>query len=76
MRLLNIGSGPASLTIPAYYGDWDVVRLDIELRNEPDLLMDAMDLDTLEAGQFDAAYASHLLEHIYPARMKRSRSAG
>jgi len=70
-RLLNIGSGPASLTIPAYYEDWDAVRLDIEPRNEPDLLMDAMDLDTLEASQFDAAYASHLLEHIYPQGLER-----
>ena len=65
MRLLNIGAGPRGIPILPHYHDWDVVRLDIEPTNEPDLLMDAMDLDTLPAGQFDAAYASHLLEHIY-----------
>ena len=65
MRLLNIGAGPRGIPIPPHYHDWDVVRLDIEPTNEPDLVMDAMNLDTLEAGQFDAAYASHLLEHFY-----------
>jgi len=71
VRLLNIGAGPRGIPIPPHYHDWDVVRLDIEATNEPDLLMDAMDLDTLEAGQFDAAYASHLLEHIYTFDLAR-----
>jgi hypothetical protein len=57
--------------IPPWYEGWDVVRLDIEAQNAPDLLMDAMDLDTLDGGQFDATYASHLLEHVYPFDLER-----
>jgi hypothetical protein len=71
MRVLNIGAGPKGAQLPPLYDGWEVVRLDVEPRYEPDLLMDALDLDTLEAGQFDATYASHLLEHIYPTDLKR-----
>jgi len=71
MRLLNIGAGPKGCPIPPWYHDWEVVRLDIEPANEPDLLMDAMDLDTLEAGQFDAVYGSHMLEHVYTFNLAR-----
>ena len=71
MKLLNIGAGPAATPIPPWYHDWEVVRLDLEETHEPDLLMDAMDLDTLEVGQFDAAYGSHLLEHIYTFDLAR-----
>jgi hypothetical protein len=71
MRLLNIGAGPKGLRVPPQYEGWDVVRLDIEPRHEPDLLMDAMDLITLEPGQYDAAYASHLLEHLYPMQVEQ-----
>lgn len=71
MKLLNIGAGPAAIPIPPWYHDWDIVRLDTEEANKPDLLMDAMELDTLDAGQFDAAYASHLLEHFYPMQLER-----
>lgn len=71
MRVLNIGCGPVGIPMMPHYDGWDVVRLDVEAENAPDLLMDAMDLDTLEAGQFDAAYASHLLEHVYPMDLAR-----
>lgn len=71
MKLLNIGCGPVGIPVPSTYRDWEIVRLDVEAEFTPDLLMDAMGLDTLDAGQFDAAYASHLLEHIYPAEVGR-----
>jgi len=71
MKVLNIGAGPPQTPIPAYYDDCDVVRLDTEAENEPDLLMDALDLGELDAGQFDAAYCSHILEHIYPMDLGR-----
>jgi hypothetical protein len=64
-RLLNIGAGSKDIPVPPWYRGWDVLRLDLEPAAEPDLLMDAMDLDTLEAEQFDAVYGSHILEHIY-----------
>jgi len=65
MRLLNIGCGPRGAPMPAHYHGWDVVRLDIEPTHEPDLLMDALDVGDLAGEDYDAAYASHLIEHIY-----------
>jgi len=57
--------------VPPYYDGWDVVRLDIDAVNEPDLLMDALDIRTLGGENYDAAFGSHLLEHIYPADLER-----
>jgi hypothetical protein len=61
--LLNIGAGPTVL--PREYHGWDVTRLDIDESVEPDLCMDARELTTLKTGQYDAVYASHVLEHFY-----------
>lgn len=71
MRLLNIGAGSKGIPVLPWYEGWDVVRLDIEPKAEPDLLMDALDIDTLKPGQFDAIYASHVLEHIYLFHLMR-----
>jgi hypothetical protein len=62
-RLLNIGAGP--VPPPSEFRGWDVVTLDIDESVEPDLCMDARDLRTLEPGQYEAVYASHVLEHFY-----------
>lgn len=71
MRLLNIGSGPPGAPVPPWFEGWDIVRLDLEPSNRPDLWMNALDLETLDAAQFDAAYASHMLEHIHLFDLKR-----
>lgn len=66
MNVLNIGAGPKGIPLPPHYQGWDEVRLDIEPSYEPNILMDARNLGQLDAGQFDAAYISHNLEHYYP----------
>lgn len=71
MRLLNIGCGPASLALPPYYDDWEVVRLDIDPVHQPNILMDALDVGELAGEDYDAAYASHLIEHIYVWELER-----
>lgn len=61
-NLLNIGAGP---TIPpTEYQGWDITSLDIDASLKPDIVLDARDLATLEPGQYDAVYASHVLEHF------------
>jgi hypothetical protein len=70
-RLLDIGAGSKDVKVPPWYDGWEIVRLDIKPEAEPDLLMDACDLETIDGDQFDAAYASHLLEHIYPFDLPR-----
>jgi len=64
-RLLNVGSGP--LTNPLQYRGWEIVTLDIDQSVKPDLCMDARDLVQLAPGQYDAVYASHVLEHFSEA---------
>ena len=60
--LLNIGAGP--IPPPAEYREWDIVTLDIDAGVNPDIVLDARQLTTLEPGQYDAVYASHVLEHF------------
>lgn len=61
--VLNVGSGKAGVPLPKWYDGWDVVRLDIDPRVAPDILMDARELVKFER-TFDACYSSHNLEHF------------
>jgi predicted SAM-dependent methyltransferase len=64
-KVLNVGGGSKAIPIPAIYGDWEHLLLDINPAGNPDLCRDARDLTSLPAGQFDAVYCSHNLEHYY-----------
>lgn len=65
LKVLNVGSGGKSAALPSWFNGWDVTRLDIDPKVEPDLLMDARDIKTLD-DKFDAVYCSHNLEHYTP----------
>jgi len=65
MRVLNVGGNSKAIPIPAHYGGWDHLLLDIDPRGQPDIACDARELTALAAGQFDAVYCSHNLEHYY-----------
>ena len=62
MRMLNVGGGP--IPVPAQYAGWDVDLLDIDPAVGPDILLDAREMNTLPSAQYDAVYASHVLEHF------------
>lgn len=64
-RLLNVGGNSRSIPIPQHYRGWEHLILDIDPACSPDVLCDARDLGTLPAGQFDAIYCSHNLEHFF-----------
>lgn len=63
--VLNVGGSSKSIAIPAHYRDWQHLLLDIDPRGDADIILDARKLHTLAAGQFDAVYCSHNLEHYY-----------
>ena len=63
--VLNVGGGNKQIPIPAHFAGWKHLLLDIDARGVPDLVCDARELETLGAGQFDAIYCSHNLEHYY-----------
>jgi len=64
-KLLNVGGNSKKIAIPAHYAGFEHLLLDIDPKGSPDIVCDARMLGTLEAGQFDAVYCSHNLEHYY-----------
>jgi len=64
--VLNVGGADKAIPIPAHYGGWEHVLLDIQPARGVDLVHDARRLAELRPGMFDAVYCSHNLEHYYP----------
>jgi len=64
--LVNLGCGPkGSGRLPATFGDWREVRVDIDPQVGPDILADITDLSAIETGSVDAVWSAHCLEHLY-----------
>ena len=63
--VLNVGGGSKDVAISTRYDTWNQVLLDISACPGVDLVLDARNLGTLDAEQFDAVYCSHNLEHYY-----------
>jgi len=61
-----VGGGSKAIPIPSHYDGWEHLLLDIDARGKPDIVCDARRLERLAAGQFDAVYCSHNIEHYYP----------
>jgi SAM-dependent methyltransferase len=64
-KVLNVGGNSKEISMPAEYVEFQQLWLDIDPKVKPDILCDARKLITLKAGQFDAIYCSHNLEHYY-----------
>ena len=64
-RLLNVGGSTKAVALPPQYAGFEHLLLDIDPGGSPDILCDARQLTTLEAGRFDVVYCSHNLEHYY-----------
>src|SRR3954470_24564590 len=64
-RVLNVGGNAADIPLPPQYAGFEPLRLDIDPAVKPDVLCDGRELTRLAAGQFDAVYCSHNLEHYY-----------
>jgi hypothetical protein len=64
-KVLNVGGNNKSIPLPPQYAGFEHLLLDIDPTGQPDICCDARKLATLEAGQFDAIYNSHNLEHYY-----------
>ncbi len=62
LRVLHAGCGTEPL--PAWLGECDEVRLDIDHRCEPHIVAPITALGDI--GEFDVVYSSHCLEHLFP----------
>ena len=70
-KVLNVGGGSKEIQLPPQYAEFEHILLDIDPKGSPDIVCDARKLTTLEAGQFDAIYCSHNLEHYYRHDVRR-----
>ncbi|WP_085317552.1 class I SAM-dependent methyltransferase [Derxia lacustris] len=64
-KVLNVGGNSKAIPLPGQYAGYEHLLLDIDPTGQPDICCDARKLTTLDAGQFDAVYCSHNLEHYY-----------
>jgi tetratricopeptide (TPR) repeat protein len=64
-RVLNVGGGSKHIGIPSHFDGWEHLLLDVKAADGVDVVRDARELGSLEAGAFDAIYCSHNLEHYY-----------
>jgi SAM-dependent methyltransferase len=64
--LVNVGCGPKhGSVLPAYFHDWQQLRVDVDAAAEPDILADLTDLSPIATGSADAVWAAHCIEHLY-----------
>jgi hypothetical protein len=70
-KVLNVGANNRKLPMPSQYANWQQSYLDIDARQNPDILCDARELVAQQAAQFDGIYCSHNLEHYYPHDVKK-----
>jgi ubiquinone/menaquinone biosynthesis C-methylase UbiE len=64
-KVLNVGGNNKQISLPPHFQAYEHILLDIDPKGSPDIVCDARTLTTLDAGQFDAVYCSHNLEHYY-----------
>jgi len=77
-KLLNVGAGHrnsgAELPTAFRTSEWQEVRLDIDPKNEPDIIGSMLDMSAVASGSVDALYSSHNIEHLYPDEVPKAIS--
>lgn len=69
-KVLNVGGNTKAISLPPQYAEFEHILLDIDPKGSPDIVCDARNLPELDAGQFDAVYCSHNLEHYHRHEVK------
>lgn len=66
--LLHVGCGQNRIkqtTAGFQNGIWKEIRLDINPKNNPDIIGNIMDMRSIQKSSIDAIFSSHNLEHLY-----------
>jgi len=74
-RVLHVGSGPArieKLHRVFRTEGWKQVRIDLDPKMAPDLVLDISDMAALQTDSFDAIWCSHCLEHLDEQKAERA----
>lgn len=67
-KLLHVGCGQNRIkqtTVGFQNGLWKEIRLDIDPKNNPDIVGNIMDMQSIQNSSIDAIFSSHNLEHLY-----------
>ena len=65
-KLLHVGCGSNRIeNTPFNKLEWEELRLDIDPKNEPDILGSITNMDQVPDNSIDAVYSSHNIEHLY-----------
>ena len=64
MKVLNVGGG-INRDLPDCFAGWDQVLLDIDPGVNPDIMLDALQMQTLPADEYDGVLCRHGIEHYY-----------
>lgn len=70
-KVLNVGGNSKAIPLPPQYAGFEHLLLDIDPKVSPDIVCDARELTSLDAGDFDAVYCAHNLEHYYRHDVRR-----
>ncbi len=64
-KVLNVGGNNKGIALPGHFAEFEHLLLDIDPTGSPDIVCDARELGSLDAGRFDAVYCSHNMEHYF-----------
>lgn len=64
-KLLIVGCGPKGVPVPREFAAYRATRLDANKAVEPDIVASIISMPIVEDASYDAAFASHVIEHLY-----------
>ncbi len=67
-KVLHVGAGEVgnkNLHKIFQTPEWQVIRVDIDSANKPDIVADICDLGQVDEASVDAVYSSHCIEHLH-----------
>ena len=71
--VLNAGAGVGEgAGLPAFFGHWQQLRVDVNPLAEPDLVANIVDLSAIPDGSVDAIWSSHCIEHLFAHEVPRA----
>lgn len=69
--VLNAGCG-GSAALPAFFGKWRQIRVDLNPDVQPDLVASITDLAAVPDASIDAVWSAHCLEHLFAYEVPRA----
>jgi SAM-dependent methyltransferase len=70
---LNAGCGSGDDSrLPRFFRKWQQLRVDVDPAMKPDLVASIADLSAISAGEVDAVWSAHCLEHLFAHQVPKA----